>query len=225
MKTINGVLLLGAGLFVSLNLLHAQEATPFQMARQRYYSSGNAKGGAFEYANPSDGLFTPDQNNPVVFHLQKKGVGVDLVTSDHGIDSDLHFAPPTNGTPVFVDFFNQNVGENGQLKIEGWKELKDRKTAQNNWGFRLTVPDGGLIVENDEFPFEAPDTDYQSVLEWYFKDGDPDWKGFLQKKFYIKFGNPPRYGIVTVETTAFAPGVYLHYAFNPTGSRNLEPAQ
>jgi len=181
---------------------------------------------SFEYANPAEGgFYVPDKNNPVVFHLRKKGVGVDLVSSHSGISPDLHIAPPTNGSPVFLDLLNCVVGNDGQLKIEGWKELKDFKTTQNSWGFRLTIPNGGLIEENDEFPFEAPDSDadYQSVMEWHFKNGDPDWKGSLKKSFYIKFGNPPRYGIVSVQTTAFAPGVYLNYLFNPDGSRNLEP--
>ena len=188
-----------------------------------YYSSGNSRGAAFEYANPADGLFTPDPNNPVTFVLRKKGVGVDLITSQHGMKQDLHVVPPSNGSPVLIDFFDHKIGNDGQLKIEGWKGSKDFKTAQNNWGFRLTVSNGGLIQEHDEFPFEAPDTGYQSVIEWHFADGTSDWQGGINEKFYIKFGNPPRYGIITVKTTAFSPGVYLGYAINPTGSRNLEP--
>jgi hypothetical protein len=176
---------------------------------------------SFEYAVPP--TFKPDPNNPVVFHLRKKGVGANLILSQNGMSTFLRILPPTNGTPVFLDFFNQKVGENGQLKIEGWKELKDHKTAQNNWGFRLTVPDGGLIENTDEFPFEAPAEGYQSVWEWHFTDGAPDWQGGINKKFYIEFGNPPRYGRITVQTGAFRPAVDLEYAINPTGSWNLEP--
>ena len=135
----------------------------------------------------------------------------------------IKIAPPTNGTTVFVDFFNQKSGDIGQLKMEGWKERKNFKTAQNNWGFRLTVPDGGLIEQSDEFPFEAPDIGYQSTLEWHFKDGDAAWQGGIKDKFYIKFGNPARYGKITVDTSAFTPTVYLEYVINPDGSRNLEP--
>jgi hypothetical protein len=210
--------------FFSLTGEHGKRMS-VTVSKEGYYTYPSERLSSYEYANPADGLFKPDPMYPVVFHLRKKGVGVDLVSSHSGINPDLHIAPPTNGSPLFLDLLNCAVGNDGQLKIEGWKELKDFKTAQNNWGFRLTVPDGGLIEENDEFPFEAPnaDADYQSVMEWHFKNGDPDWKGSLKKSFYIKFGNPPRYGIVSVQTTAFAPGVYLNYLFNPTGSRNLEP--
>lgn len=52
------------------------------VAKDGYYSSGNARGAAFEYANPGDGLFTPDAANPVVFHLRKKGEAAQLI---HGL--------------------------------------------------------------------------------------------------------------------------------------------
>ena len=57
-----------------------------QVHKDGYYTSRQS-GIAFEYANPADGLFTPDSNNPVVFHLRKKGAGVDLVTSQSGVKS------------------------------------------------------------------------------------------------------------------------------------------
>jgi hypothetical protein len=189
--------------------------------KQGYYG----RSGSYEYANPFDGLFTPDPNRPVVFYLRKKGPGVDLIISHAPMSTFIRIAPPTNGSPVFLDFVSQNVGESGQIKIEGWKDHKDFKTAQNNWGLRLTIPDGGFVENNDEFPFEAPDVDYQPVIEWHFTDGTTDWQGGINKKYYIKYGNPPRYGKITVDTTAFSPGVLLEYAINPAGSRNLEPAQ
>ena len=89
--------------------------------------------------------------------------------------------------------------------------------------FRLTVPDGGLVENTDDLPFEAPDANYQSVWEWHFTDGAADWQGGINKKYYIEFGNPPRYGRITVQTGAFRPAVNLEYAINPDGSRNLEP--
>lgn len=193
------------------------------VGKEGYYSSGNSRGAAFEYANPADGLFTPDQNNPVVFHLRKKGAGVDLIISQNGMSTQLRISPPTNGSAVFLDFYNQKIGDVGQLKIEGWKEPKDFTTGENNWGLRLTVPDGGLTGNSDEFSFEAPDTGYESVLEWHFTNGQPDWCGFLKTNFYVQFGNPPRYGKITVETLAFSKAVFLDFAINPDGSRNLEP--
>jgi hypothetical protein len=196
------------------------KAMTVAVGKDGYYGMNQS----FEFANPAEGgFYVPDRNNPVVFHLRKKGPGADLIMSQNGMSTFITIRPATNGAPIFFDFFNQKVGENGQLKIEGWKEIKDRKTAQNNWEFRLTVPDGGLIQENDEFPFEAPEEGYQPVIEWHFTDGSPDWQGGINEKFYIKFGNPPHYGRITIQTGAFRPAVDLEYIFNPDGSTYLEP--
>jgi len=192
------------------------------IGKEGYYGTSSSRQ-SFEYANPANGLFTPDQMNPVVFHLRKKGLGVDLIVSQNGMSTFMKISPPANGSPVFLDFFAHQVGNSGQLKIEGWKEPKDHKTAQNNWGFRLTVPDGGLVEDTDDLSFEAPDIDYQSVWEWHFTDGAADWQGGINKKYYIKFSNPPRYGTINFNTSAFTPTVYLEYKINPDGSRNLEP--
>ncbi len=193
------------------------------VSKDGYYTYPSERLRSFEYANPFDGLFHPDPMNPVVFHLRKKGVGVDLIASHAPMSTFIRIATPTNGSPVFLDFFSQKISNAGQLKIEGWKEHKDFKTAQNNWALRLTIPDGGFAENTDEFPFEAPDTDYLSIVEWHFTNGTPDWRGTINKKYYMKFGNPPRYGRITVDTTAFSPGVLLEFAINPDGSRNLEP--
>ncbi|MDE3100298.1 MAG: carboxypeptidase regulatory-like domain-containing protein [Verrucomicrobiota bacterium] len=184
------------------------------------YYSGRSSSGGFEYANPgSQFFFTPDQHRPIIFHLRKKGIGVGLIVSG-GV---LPVVAPTNGLPVFVDFFGRKVGSSGQLEIRGWKEPKDFKTAENNWKQALIVHDGGLIPENDEFPFEAPETGYQSDIQWRGTDGSPGWEGGINEKFYIKFGNPPLYGVLIVLADSISPKVYLDYAINPTGSRNLEP--
>ncbi len=44
------------------------------VSKAGYYSSGDARKASFEYANPAEGLFTPDVNTPVLFHLRKKGL-------------------------------------------------------------------------------------------------------------------------------------------------------
>jgi len=145
------------------------------VAKEGYYSSGNSRGSAFEYANPADGLFTPDQNNPIVFHLQKKGVGVDLITAQCGVKSDLRVSAPLDGKPVFVDVLNRQVGQTGQIQISQIKPVSNHWKEATEWQFRMTIPDGGFVEENDEFPFEAPEEGYQSTVEFDFQQGQPDW--------------------------------------------------
>jgi hypothetical protein len=189
-----------------------------------YYSAADARLASFEYANPADGLFTPDQNNPVVFHLRKKGAGVDLVTSQYGVKSYYGVSVPVDGTPVRVDLLERKSGgRDGQLIIskttppyEKWKEATE-------WSFRMEIPDGGFVAENDEFPFEAPESGFRSVVQFDFQKGQTNWATMMQKDYYIKFGTPPRYGRLHLETLIEMQGARLTYAINPTGSRDLEP--
>ena len=53
-------------------------------------------------------------------------------------------------------------------------------------------PDGGLVEESDEFPFEAPESGYQPVMQFDFQQGQTNWATMLKKDFYIKLGNPPQ---------------------------------
>lgn len=59
----------------------------------------------------------PDPNNPVIFHFRKKGEGVDLITSQYGVQPYLGVSAPRDGSPVRVDFFDRKVGQGGQLEI------------------------------------------------------------------------------------------------------------
>src|SRR5262249_33218819 len=83
-----------------------------------YYSAGDARAASFEYANPADGLFTPDPNNPVLLHLRKRGVGVDLITSRYGMKSYFGVTAPMDGTTVRVDLLERKSGgQGGELII------------------------------------------------------------------------------------------------------------
>lgn len=192
------------------------------VSKDGYYTSKQLNQARFVYAVFNSEGFQPDSSNPIIFQLRKKGPGTELITSKTALRPDLGIKAPTNGVPIFVDFYNRKTGTVGELQIESWKEHKDFNTGQNNWGLRLTISDGGFVEENDEFPFEAPETGYQSVMEWHFKNGQNDWQETLNKSYYIKFGNPPCHGKITVETDAFSQAIFLEYAVNPDGSRYLE---
>jgi hypothetical protein len=166
--------------------------------------------------------FKADLNHPIVFHLRKKGIGVDLITSQHGMSPDFSIHIPRDGTPIKVDFMKRQVGDNGQMIIsEDKPEYKNWKQA-TNWWFRLEIPSGGFVEENDEFPFEASASGYQPVVEFNFQRGQTAWIENLKKNYYIKFGNPPLYGRLQIETGISYGGSILTYAINPDGSRNLE---
>ena len=192
------------------------------VSKNGYYSSSDARSATFEYANPADGLFTPEPNSPVVFHLRKKGVGVELISSQYGVKPHFGITVPLDGTPVQADLLERKVGQ-GELTLSQVKpDYKHWKQA-TNWSFRMDLPSGGFVVQNEEFPFTAPEEGYQPVLEFNFHREQPDWKINLQNNYYIKFGNPPRYGWIHLETSIDMAGARLTYVINPDGSRNLEP--
>ena len=178
---------------------------------------------SFEFANPADGLFTPDANNPVVFHLRKKGSGTDLVTSQYGVKSYFGVTVPLDETPVYVDLFERKTGASGQMKVSQKKPPANEWKEATEWFFRMEIPDGGFVEQNDEFPFEAPENGYESVIEFQFRKGEANWAEGIKKDYYIKFGNPPRYGLLNLKTLIEMEGARFTYAINPDGSRYLEP--
>ena len=147
----------------------------------------------YEYANPADGLFTPDPNSPVVFHLRRKGIGANLITSQYGVKNYLGVTGPLDGTPVRVDLLaRKSGGQDGSLILSQTKPAYQDWKQATAWSFRMEIPDGGFVEENDEFPFEAPESGYQSLILFEFQNGQTNWTTSLSKDFYVKFGKPPR---------------------------------
>jgi len=191
-----------------------------QVSKNGYYNVRSLNNEEFNYSSlPGMTPFQPDPNNPVIFHLRKKGVGADLISAT------LNVKVPRDGTPVYVDFLNQKFGADGQMQTSQIKPPYESWKQATMWSFKMEIPSGGFIGQNDEFPFEAPESGYQRTAEFDFKTGQTDWKTYFTTNYYFSFGNPPRYGRLTVETDISWGGARITYVVNPTGSRNLEPAQ
>jgi hypothetical protein len=188
-----------------------------QVEKNRYYSV-KTNPYKFDYrAVLNTPAFQPDPNNPVVFRLLKKGAGADLISGTMDVKM------PRDGTAVYVDFLNKTSGADGQMQIsqikppyEGWKQA-------TTWSLKMSIPTGGFVEENDEFPFSAPEGGYQPAVAFDFNSSLPDWKTYFTKNYYFVFGSPPRYGCLTVETDITWASARITYTFNPDGSRNLEP--
>jgi len=188
--------------------------------KEGYYASHGGQMG-FLYALGL-GIHSPDPQNPVIFKLRKKGQGAELTTSDNGIRPSVAVRVPKNNTPVRVDFFQRKASATGQVEISQnkppWKEATE-------WSLRLSIPDGGFVKNQDEFQFEAPETKYEPTVEYQFTKGETNWTTQVSKQFYIAFGQPRKYGWLRIESNLAQETIFLTYAINPTGSRNLEAAQ
>lgn len=209
------------GLF-SLHGKHGRSLEVWVNKDGYYAAQGGQKGFLYAYANDR---FLPDPDNPVLFHLKKKGQGAQLVTSQNGARPDIVVRVPPDGSPVWVDLLKKTSAPTGELQISQLKPSREQWQQAAEWSLTMKIQDGGFAEQNDEFAFEAPEADYQPAIDLHFSSGTTNWTPHLVKTYYIKFGQPVKYGWVRVETDISQESVFLQYAFNPSGSRNLEPAE
>jgi len=202
-----------------------------------YFSLLNKKGRHLQVRVSKDGYYTPkqqqisfdyaafweanyhepDPHNPVLFHLRKKHQG-DVLSS-----GEIRPTIPPNGTPVRFDLLNGGrVSPNGQLEIAAVTNMEQYPPRIFNWRATISVPGGGLIEHNSEFPFEAPEAGYQPSVEFDMPTNAPDWKRVIDKSYFIKFGSQPKYGRIQVGLNGASQVASVSYWVNPSGSRNLE---
>jgi hypothetical protein len=184
-----------------------------------YYSSRDAETQCFEFANPADGLFTPDIAKPVVFHLRKAG---DIEPLEAW---KVDFNMKLNDQPVQFDPIRCKLVTNGALVLSLHTGPLD-KEDQCDVHLRITVSGGGAQLAEGEFPFLAPEKGYDSSLDITVPKEASTEYFHRQYNCYFKFGQPPLYG--RLEVNMPVPGkstnasVYTTYWLNLSGSRNLE---
>jgi len=178
-----------------------------------YYTVGSRNQVEFDDTTGGDS----SKENPVLFYLKKKGEGTDLVSAV------LNAKMPRDGTQMNLDLISGKVGASGQLQMSQIKPPYESWKKATAWSFRMEIAGGGFVEENEEFPFEAPASGYQSIIAFDFKADQPDWKTSFKKSYYIVFGTPPRYGRIDIESDIMWDGAHITYSINPDGSRNLEP--
>jgi hypothetical protein len=187
------------------------------VSKDGFYKVRGERLRSFDYAGFWEAnYYEPDPARPVVFHLRHKGAGEAL-----GGEAQPPVSP--DGTPVRVDLLNGGrVSGDGQVEITGVTNTEKYPPRLFDWEASVAVPDGGLIEHDLEFPFEAPDHGYLPKMEFKMQANAPDWKRVVEKSYFIRFGTPPRYGRIHVRFNGASQKVFLSYAVNPSGSRNLE---
>lgn len=211
---------------------HGTLEANLQSDAQGYFHYGDAIGKVLEVRLNKDGYYISKSNRvdfdytsyqpnplrPELFYLRKKGSGADLITSQYGMKKYLGVPMPLADSPVHVNLLTRSIGQEGQLIL-----TQIKLAGAPSWSFKMEIPGGGFLEEGDEFPFEAPESGYQSVVEFKFQQGQADWATDILKDYYIKFGNPPRYGHLHLDTAIDMTGARLTYVINPDGSGYLEP--
>jgi hypothetical protein len=88
------------------------------------------------------------------------------------------------------------------------------------------VVDGGIIATNDDFMYRAPEAGYRDKYEFAMPATSTNWLPEIDhQQFYVKSRNGQVFGSLEVrvipdynDRSVFD----VHYAANPSGSRNLE---
>ncbi len=132
---------------------------------------------------------------------------------------------PHDGTPAVFDIATGRQSPNGNFRVtlyqyplevdKGWEKF--------DWSVTIEIPNGGLVEENDVYPYWAPIDGYQPSYEFNESTNSVQWLGGLQKKFYIKTAQG-QYGLMQLKVfPGRSPtGFQAYFTINPSGSQNLE---
>lgn len=181
----------------------------------------------YEYAGPSK-RFVPDQDNPVIFHMRKKGLATFLLESNN---MTIQVPPAKSGKAVICDFVQRRKLIEGDKKSRATANLVcdlQIKAAFNandaTWAVTLSpgTPNGGIIV-SEQMLYEAPETGYQAEYTFTPEDGKP----VKAKYIYVRSRDPAIYTRIEIEDIGANKQFFdllARYVTNPYGDRNLEQA-
>jgi len=159
----------------------------------------------------------PIRDKPVIFRLRQRHPNVALAAGE--INPSL----PPNGAPVRFDLLNAGeITSDGQLELAALMNTERYPPQVFDWRARISIPNGGLIEHDLEFPFDAPESGYRTSAEFNMPKGDPNWKRVIEKNYFIKFDSPPRYGRLEVRLNGASQRATISFWVNPSGSRNSE---
>jgi hypothetical protein len=210
------------GLF-SLNGKHGT-SLEVSASKEGYYTPGP---GFESFAYALSGHFLPDPANPIVFHLRKKGRGEQLIhIAGIGLRTMRDFLLSGDGKATEVLLRDGRLAPEGQgdLRVEFWAgQPIEGAPWRITWRCRVRVPGGGLIQTEEEFPFLAPQTGYAESDEWAIDT--TNWTEQVNKQYYVKLRDG-RFGRVKLRIIGVPSRAYFRMEsfLNPSGSRNLEPA-
>jgi hypothetical protein len=186
------------------------------VSKEGYYPR---RGGA-QYGVLANSDFSPDPQNPVIFLLRKKGKPESLIALSRS------YRIPRDGTPVSIDLVTgaTATGESGNFVVRCWTDDQGKRSGQKyDWHCLITVPGGGMVPTDEEFPFLAPENGYVLTNEIAMPADRTNWTSQVDLKFYFRLADG-RYG--RMKFSMIAGGQHfcmIDSILNPSGSQNLEP--
>lgn len=211
------------GLF-SLTEIKGKHLAVASVKKEGYHTSLKQNHFSFEYAAFFDEHYhIPDSNNPVIFHLIKKGEIEPLYFWEkfYGLSSD--------GTPHYFDLRKQRKIVGGLPQGDFVIRVVRRQTPPHgekfDWSVAIEgVNDTKLIESEEEFMFKAPEDGYKTSYFLQKNISESDWQPDIVKKFYIKTadGKFGRWELEIRPRYNDKAAIDMEFYFNPSGSRNLE---
>ena len=203
----------GEGLFEFTN----KKGTPITVVLSK---AGYLIGGQGEVYRGPAGENTTYYNRAILTIWKLRG-GESLTSS--GIDAKI----PHDGTSTVFDIVTGKESANGDLRVTLIRSPLEvlRGRDKFDWTLKVEMRHGGLVKENDAYPYWAPETGYQPSFEFNVSSNNVPWRSQLEDKFYIKtsqgqFGKM-QFGVYSALTPA---RLQVGFIINPSGSQNLEPA-
>jgi hypothetical protein len=196
------------------------------VAKPGYYTSKLDRTGFF-YAGKNEN-FVPSPNNPVIYHLWKKGATEPLIVLRGGYNvpgEGKQYSLPRDGTPTEIDLASgrKTAPGQGNLVIECFvDDAVTQRGAKFDWSCRLTVPKGGILLSTNEFDFIALESGYTPSAEIEARASDENWQRSLTRKYFLHLPDG-HYARMIFSINAWEnPFCEIEAFVNPSGSRNLE---
>lgn len=171
------------------------------------------------YQNPVGGKSSP--NSRATFTMWKLH-GAEPLTG-----SSIHSKIPHDGSSTIFDTATGKISPDGDFRVTLSQFPLDVNTGRErfDWKVNIEILNGGLLEENDPYPYWAPADGYQPSFEFNVSSNASDWLPNLKKQFYIKNAHG-QYGLMQFSVYPGRSPTELdaNFTTNPSGSQNLEPS-
>ncbi len=133
-----------------------------------------------------------------------------------------------DGAPVEISLTTGATVSAGQgdLRVECWTDDQGKPPGQKyDWKCRISVPDGGVLQSTEDLDFQAPPDGYQPAYQIDMPASlENEWANSAKRNFFLKLADG-NYARMSFEMVAGGDHFFkLESYLNPSGSRNLEPA-
>lgn len=170
------------------------------------------------YKAPSGGASSPSDR--VILTMWKLRGAESLASSS--IDAKI----PFDGTSTGFDIATGKQSIDGNLLLTLIRSPLEVRRGKDlfDWTVKIEVVHGGIVEENDPYPYWAPESSYKSSFEFNVSSNNVPWESTLSKNFYIKMPGG-QYGRMQAKIfSALTPArIQADFTINPSGSQNLEP--